>query len=424
MILLLVALVPLVVLLVWWTTASPFRALILYAFILPLGSSLTLPLGLPDPFNTFSTLLGAVAGVLLLLRLVVDPDSRSAVPAVTWVWVMFLGLNALTYLWSINREETLAQLFILAPLVGLFAVASMYRTSTEEMNAFEGALVAGGALAGLVAVGLAVTGNLYPSGTGVDRFYASGGDPNITAASLLMPFAVAVSWAVEGDLRNRRLGFVAAVLISFGVLLTVSRGGVLSLLLIVAFWLVFTRRPRLLWAAGLVAVLAVMFLPDGVTERLTTETDSTGRTAIWEVGAAACTEHCLIGAGMGVFPEVHQRTIVEDPTKGGTRQMRFESHNILLGAAVELGVVGLALLIIGLTMTLMDTRHAAGRRRRAAISGLAGVLLANMLVSNLEFKYFWLALTYATLVSELGRRAESPLHSPTISRMFRWESVT
>lgn len=421
MILLILALLPLGALLAWWTLDNPFRGLVLYALVLPLGSSLIVPVGLPAPFDTLSTLLGAVAAGLLLLRLLIDPAFRSPVPAVTWVWVMFLGVNALTYLWSYNRQETLSHLLILAPLVALFAVASMYRTSSREMNALEGALIAGGALAGIVAVAMAATGTLYPSGTGVDRFYASGGDPNITAASLLLPFGVAMSWAVEGSQRYRRLGFIGAVLIAFAVLLTVSRGGVLSLLLVVAFWLVFTRRLRLLWVAGIFAVLALVFLPDGVAERLT-EPGSTGRTAIWEVGAAACAEHCLIGAGMGVFPDVHEATLLNDQTTSGI-QLRLESHNILLGAAVELGVAGLALLVAGLTVTLLDTRHAAGRRRRAAVSGLVGVLAANMLVSNLEFKYFWLALTYATLVSQLGRRTEASPHSFTPSRIFHWDPV-
>lgn len=421
MTLLLLALLPFVALLGWWTFTNPFRGLLLYALVLPLGSSLTVPVGLPAPFDTLSTLLGALAGGLLVLRLLVDPAFRSPVPAVTWVWVMFLGVNAATYLWSVNRRETLTQLMILAPLIGLFAVASMYRTSSREMNALEGALIAGGALAGVVAVGMAATGTLYPSGTGVDRFYASGGDPNITAASLLLPFGVAMSWAVEGTPRYRRLGFVGAVLIAFAILLTVSRGGVLSLLVVVGFWLVFTRRLRLLWVAGAFAVLALVFLPDGVAERLT-EAGSTGRTAIWEVGAAACAEHCLIGAGLGVFPDVHEATLVNDPTTSGL-QLRFESHNILLGAAVELGLAGLALLLAGLTVTLLDTRHAAGRRRRAAVSGLVGVLAANMLISNLEFKYFWLALIYATLVSQLGRRSEADPHSLAPSRMFRWDPV-
>lgn len=421
MILLVVALLPLFALGVWWTAKSPFRALILYAFILPLGSSVSLPLALPTPFDTASTLLGAVAGLLLVLRLFIDPSSRTPVPVVAWVWVIFLGANALTYLWSINREETLAQLMILGPLVGLFAVASAYRASSDEIDGLEGGLIGGGALAGLVAVGMAATGSLYPSGTGVDRFYASGDDPNITAASLLLPFAVAMSWAVEGSGRQRPVGFAGAVLAAFGILLTVSRGGMLSLLLVIALWLIFIRRLRLLWVAGIVAVLAFVFVPDGVTERLT-HPGSTGRTAIWEVGAHACMEHCLTGAGMGVFPELHEQTIVNDPTTEGV-QLRLESHNILLGAAVELGLLGLGLLVVGLTLTMLDAARASRRRSRAALSGLTGILLANMLISNVEFKYFWLALTYAVIVSGLSRR-ETPTHTAVTSRSVRLEVVS
>lgn len=416
-----VALLPLAALAVWWAAKNPFRGLVVYAAILPLGSSIDLPLGLPDPFNTVSTLLGAAAGASLLIRLLADPSFRAPVPAVTWVWLMFLAVNALTYLWSINRDETISQLLILAPLVALFAVASMYRASPRDLNALEAALIAGGALAGIVALAMAATGNLHPSGTGVDRFYSSGGDPNITAASLLLPFGVAMSWAVGGRDWQRRLGFPGAILIALAVLLTVSRGGVLSLLAVVAVWLIFTRRLRLLWVTAIIAVLAFAFLPDDVTDRLT-QPGSTGRTAIWEVGATACPEHCLTGAGMGVFPRVHEETILDDPTTTGI-QLRLESHNILLGAAMELGLAGLTLLVAGLTLTMLDLRHAIGHRQRAALSGLVGVLAANMLISNLEFKYFWLALTYCTLVSALGRRTEGPPVGPQTSPNLRGSAM-
>lgn len=100
---------------------------------------------------------------------------------------------------------------------------------------------------------------------------------------------------------------------------------------------------------------------------------------------------------------MHETTILNEPTTGGV-QLRLESHNILLGAAVELGLLGLGVLVAGLTLTMLDAARASRQRSRAALSAVAGVLLANMLVSNVEFKYFWLALTYTTIISGLSQR--------------------
>lgn len=425
MILLAVALLPLIGLLLVKAAARPFNALIVYAAVLPLGSSLRLPLGLPPPFDTVSTVLGALTGLLLVLRLIIEPRARAhPIPAVTWIWVMFFAANAATFLWSINRAKTFDQLLVLGPLIGLFIVASAYRSTTREIQGLETAIVVGGAAAGAVALLMLVTGTLPESGTGVNRFYASGGDPNITAASMLLPFSVALSWAVERTGRRQTAGLVFAALIALGIVLTVSRGGVLSLLVVIAAWIVFSGRMQFLWITAAIAALSFVVVPDAVTQRLG-QTGDTGRVEIWEIGVKACPEYCVLGAGMGTFPDVHEDYRLNDLTTSGL-QLRFESHNIILGAAVELGILGLTLLVVALAMTMLDTKRASRVQRHAALAGLAGILAANMLISTIEFKYFWLALTYATLVSNSGSAHSGMLrggHSSATASHAPTESV-
>jgi O-antigen ligase len=107
-----------------------------------------------------------------------------------------------------------------------------------------------------------------------------------------------------------------------------------------------------LGAAVSIAVVvagAAILAPEQV-DRLTTP-GSSGRTNIYEVGRVACVEHCLIGSGLATFPIVHGDAFLQTPGAVGFR-IDEPPHNIVLGAAVETGIAGLATMVVALALTL------------------------------------------------------------------------
>ncbi|HEX9888843.1 MAG TPA: O-antigen ligase family protein, partial [Nitriliruptorales bacterium] len=131
---------------------------------------------------------------------------------------------------------------------------------------------------------------------------------------------------------------------------------------------------------------------------------STGRSTIWRIGMTACEEHCLAGAGWGTFGLLHEQVLLREPFATG-RQFQFEPHNAWLGTAVEAGLPGIALLLGGIVALGVALGRLPREPRGPPLAGLVALVLTNTFLSNQDFKYFWLALTYAAVVAASSRAA-------------------
>ncbi len=420
------AALPLVAIALVAALRNPISLLAVYAAVVPFGSSLRIP-GM-GPFGSLSTLVGLLALAALLARLAHRPSmgriQASATPAFA---VLLVGVAAATMMWSIDPSRTMQQVAVLASLVALYVVIAVTPVSPADVRRFESGLVAGGIVVGGYAVYLAATGALVNAED--QRFVAAIGgsetgdvaDPNITAASLLLPMAVALDRAMQSGPLRRRLGnlFVAVTLL-LGVLLTGSRGGMLGILAIVLV-LLLVRRPRTGAVRAALLVPAIAFLvatalaPQYVIERLTTDMRSSGRTDIWIAGLRACPEHCAVGSGWGTFSAAHQEVLLQQPDTRGNRLL-VEAHNLWLGTVVEGGLITLILVILILWFVARDLSRLEPPHRAAPLAALVGLVIASVFLQSLGFKFFWLVLIYGALMmnafaAPLARSGVPPLAS-------------
>jgi len=272
-------------------------------------------------------------------------------------------------------------------------------------------------------------------------------DPNYYAQLLLPALGFALVAALRGRRTALRLAAAAsAATIVFALVLTSSRGGALALVAMLAL-LVALRTVRPLQLVALItAVCLALVLSPSYVERLQTTTTSgitaqsgttvaadsaqrarlTENLAAWNVFA----DHPVFGVGPGSFPlyyqeyaarigiEIHQR--VRSGQDAGKPPER-EAHNIVLGLAADLGVVGLGLflLIVGVAFAgLLRARRSwlrAGRPDLADIAsalvvGLAAYLAAGAFLSLAFERYLWLLLAIAGATIGLARRmaADAP----------------
>jgi O-antigen ligase len=382
-----------------------------FAFIVPVGSVVTIPLPLPSPFNSLSSLMGGLLLGALLVHLVGERAAGRTLgrrlPAQVGLWLLFVGLSALTLLWSINPSETVSGLTILLSLVAIYVLALLADVTVEELRRIESAIALGGALAGGYALILLFSSGLRLFGGQVPRFASTGGageeaGPNETAAALLLPLAIAVGRVVDRSSTDRRGWWIlASTSIAVAITLTASRGGLLSmgLLLIVLAW--NEGRIRIAVSIGVCALLALVVVPqfgaDRLQERLFKESSS-GRTGIWRTALDACNRHCLIGSGYETFADAYNEAVGVSPDITGP-QLRKKAHNIWVRAVIETGLLGVLLLTAALIAQLRDLVRLPRRLRGPPLAGFLGVLAANVFLSNLGFKYFWLAMTYAGLAA-------------------------
>ncbi len=380
-------------------TVLPF-----YAALVPFGSGIALPIGLPPPFNTLSTLAGLIAIAAIVAHLLLGGHSAPRLVPSIPVWLLFLALNGLTYLWSVDRQVTLDYLLVLVSLVALFLAVALMPASGDDARRLEDGVLAGAVAASAFGFYLLLTDQLPEKAAGIPRFATAGGadaDPNITAAVLVLPLIVALS-RIRSEVGWRRTGAVtAALLLSVGLVLTASRGGMVAAAVAIVVLVAHHGRPlRTAATTGVLALLVVaaglLLAPDQV-ERLS-RTGSTGRDDVWRVAQRACVTHCWSGSGLGTFPEVHSAVAQQTPDIFSYR-LNVRAHNIWLGAAVETGFLSVALLAAALFLTVAPLLRMPAAVRGPPLAAMAGLLTSNMFLGNLSFKYFWLVLIYAVVVA-------------------------
>jgi O-antigen ligase len=406
LVLLALALLPLLIPLGLFAARRPIVLLAAYTALVPFGSSIAVP-GVEGSFGTVSTLLGLAISGLLVIHLVLGPVRAAQLPAPLPMWVLVTMAAIVTVGWSIDQERTVEGVVVLLSLVALYVVASLIDVRPEDLKTIATASVVAGGLVGLVALLQLVTGtmNLEPV-TGVPRFALAGGggevgDPNITAAGLLLPLSIVLFRVVERGRarRSRVLHGVAAVLTVSGVLLTGSRGGLLAIIAIGATMLFADpeRRPgarHVLWALVAIAVLFTL-APDNVQERLQ-DSSSTGRTDIWQIGLAACDDYCLHGSGWGTFSRVHARGLLESPDRTGWI-FGYGPHNVWLQFLIEAGILGFTLFMTALVVTYRALLRLPTAWRGPPLAAMSAMLASNIFIANFDFKYFWLTLLFVNL---------------------------
>jgi exopolysaccharide production protein ExoQ len=401
-----IAALPLLVLAGLSAARRPVSLLALYAALVPFGSSLAIP-GIEGSFGTISTLFGLAISVLLVVHLLLGRERARHLPAPLPAWVLLVVLAVVTVGWSIDRERTTEGMVVLVSLVSLYVVASLLDVRPEGVVRIGTASVVAGGLVGLIAVIQLVTGtmNLEPV-TDVPRFALAGGggedgDPNITAAGLLLPVAIALFRVMERTRSpaSRVAHGIAAASAVGAVLLTGSRGGLLALLVIglTLFFADPRRRPTPRHVLlGLVTVLLLVVLtPANVQDRLQ-DSSSTGRTDIWRIGLASCEDYCLHGSGWSTFNVVHARGLLESPERTGW-VFGYGAHNVWLQVLIEIGVVGLTLFLVALAISYRELARLPASWRGPPMAALSALLASNIFIANLDFKYFWLTLLYVNL---------------------------
>src|SRR5690554_2688284 len=131
---------------------------------------------------------------------------------------------------------------------------------------------------------------------------------------------------------------MAITVFSFGIMLTGTRGSILSVLALLLFFNIagFKRKPLsyliILIATIIIALFFLIILPDGLSQRIFGRVGndvSTGRFDLWLLGVSFISENPILGNGLGYFESRNFNGI--------------GIHNAFLAILVEFGLFGLFL---------------------------------------------------------------------------------
>jgi putative inorganic carbon (hco3(-)) transporter len=246
------------------------------------------------------------------------------------------------------------------------------------------------------------------------------GDANYFARVLLVALPIAAFLGIGARARIARFTYgAAAVLITFAVLFTYSRGGILTLAA-VAGLLVLAGRVRVTPVNALVAVLLIIALiPTNVGKRALTmvplveggaiDDSAEKRWLLLDAGYRIWADHPIVGVGAGNFGKRYPNyaNLIgwsgTDYIPAGVRQY---PHNLYVEVAVETGLVGLfiflGLIAAALLALYRSRRILIGRgdlANAALVTGIAiaiaGYLVASIFLHSGYERYLWLILAFA-----------------------------
>ncbi|WP_133647540.1 PglL family O-oligosaccharyltransferase [Paraburkholderia flava] len=230
--------------------------------------------------------------------------------------------------------------------------------------------------------------------------------------------ATYIAFAMAGALflvQIRRLPVTIWLLLSIvyatGLALTVSRGPWLQMgvIVVAGFWMAFveSRRnegsssSRRLWLMPV--VLAVLFvavnaavrwanvhyqleLAQSAADRFKDAGQIAPRIALWKYGWTMFRQHPLLGVGWGEFPR-YQFDLVRQ--LGGV-EIANNSHDIFIDLLAKTGLIGLAVVLLGLVAWLIRALRAPQTAARVFGIALIGVLVMHALVEYPQQYMFFL----------------------------------
>jgi O-antigen ligase len=391
-----------------------------FALLVPFDSVLSLASG--EHGITLTFVIGAASILVLVGTGLVFQRFENPPKPVTW-WMLFVFWASLSALWAYNQATVVERFPTMFSLFVLYAIASCYRMQETEFRGLVNMTILGACPAALIAFYQFYHGHVYQDMRGSLIIGSRQTDPNFFAASLLLPLSLAVGeFLVTTTLFRRMLLLLAAGAIALGIFVTMSRGALLALAAMVIVYLVKLRMSWRIFVPVTVLLTGLLFSPKLLFKRVekAEATGGAGRVYIWQAGVAAFKDHSLIGVGLDNFSDIHYKYA------GAARKfvgVHREPHNIYLQTGVELGVVGLSLLMFAIVSQLRMLNPWRGARamiapamRVTACQAAAwGMLIASFFVGTLWIKAFWLVWIMRNLASQ-KRMAESTSSEFALSR--------
>lgn len=383
-----------------------------YMFLSPFDSVLNM-----DQFGTITRLLGAASAAALLFYMI---RTKRAIepPKATALWIVLLLWMAASMFWAIDVASAQALLPTMLQLFGLYVIVAMMPLKLPSLQRITVAVALGGIASALYGIYMDVTG----AGIFKDRLFihtdSSALNPDHFAASLVLPVAICLIAAVwTRSLFTRILSFTGLALLLVCIEMTGSRAAYLAVAVLFAY-LIWRDPHRLSLLVGSV-VLAVGAIvvtgPAYFFARWATaaQNGGAGRVSIWHTGLLAFKQNWLFGAGYGNFAFAYDRAFMQTFQPFYANWHRA-SHNILLGTAVELGVIGLVLLVaawVGQFRLLENIPQADARYPlRLALEGaLIGLFVCGMFADIMIWKYVWVAFMLVVLTRNTNPAPSAPI---------------
>jgi O-antigen ligase len=343
-----------------------------------------------------------------------------AMPAAVWAYVAWALLSAG---WALDPTSswaelpTLLQLFPIGLLVADFVVRrpEIIRPILWVYSLSSAATAAIG-IAGYAGQGLGGDGRATA---------IQGQDPAQFAAVLVPALVFGLYRLLNGD--RRILSGGIALITAIGVIVSGTRGAWLAVVVAIVLFILpqLSLKRRIAAVAMALAMIAMAYqlpgVPDLFAERTGTALSSggAGRTDIWSVGLTIYRSAPVLGVGYANFPIAYTSEAVRATNLRSVSSALLQGrapHNLAIGTLVELGPVGLLLIVLFLGPLVVQ--RGWGPDAAVVQTALASLVTLAMFLDVLaNRKQVWLIIGMAAGLAYLARRERqsTPVGQPLLS---------
>jgi O-antigen ligase len=294
---------------------------------------------------------------------------------------LFVMWAAVSYLWSIDPEETLVVVPVyLRMLIMVFLIWQLAVDAGQQIRLLQ-AYVLGTLVPGIDTLYRLMSHNE----AAYQRYAGAGSNPDDLGLIMALSIPIAYYFLLRSKGQIAWLYRVQLVLAGTTILLSAARGSVLavavalSIVPLTAARLKWSQKMAILLTAVLLISTALFLVPASSWDRLSTIPNEllagglSGRKSIWAAGLEVFREHPFFGVGAGAYlPSVRHILVVPNV-----------AHNTFLSVLVELGVIGFGIFCALLGVLLLSAKELPWLPKRLWLVCLAAWLVG---VSSLSWE--------------------------------------
>jgi O-antigen ligase len=330
-----------------------FMISVLKETFLAVGAYIFAVVFLPD---ALTLLVFGITILVIFIELIFYDSFEYNVTPIGNILFLLLSIFTIRTVFSVDRSGSIRDFVLNVGSIVFIFLWTQLKIDREKFRKIVYFLLFTAFLSGLYGIVQYIIGVPMESGwvdpnSGIEtRVFATFENPNIFAEYLIM--IIPVGYAVmlrEKKFKNRILTLGMGGAIFASLLFTFSRGGWLGAAA-GAFLFLFMYQLSMLLKFIPVALMGLMILPASILSRIASigslqDASNFYRMQIWEKSVEIIKDYPLTGVGLGFnsFRKISAKYITEaDP---------YHAHNTYLELAVEVGIIGLAMVIfLGLKM--------------------------------------------------------------------------
>lgn len=382
----------------------PFGA---YVFLLPFDSVLAIS---GSKGATMTKLLGILTILVFLVKFLLEKKFKKPNNASLY-WILFIMYALLSFFWANDPQVVQGRFITAMGLLILYLVVSSYNLQKKDFKLIKYFLLAGGVCAALVTIyKFNIYGGIVYGSNDYVRTSLTIGDRaaelNIFAFSLLLPISISLELLLQQKSTILKVFFVSVLFVLIlCVLLNGSRGGLLGIGVIFITYIISSKKRLSLGLLILCAmVLIVSLSPNYFIDKWdqAVETGGSGRLKIWGTGLAAADKYWTIGAGLDNFPNVYNEFGFFTPFSS---KMGRGAHNIYLTTFIELGIIGLSLLLLGIIKHYQAIKiNSSDSNQQMLKASFWAVLTSSFFLGSTWTKTFWMLWIFILMYRNIAEK--------------------